>query len=160
MASERGAPLVALCLLALGCTTPPPAPKAVAPIDSALASEVRRLGRSLHGTVIVRSNVAGAKVEIDGKPIRLDAAELIDVLGPHEVVLTAPGYEEKRSAVSVTSQQHSELYVALEPPPRRPASEGRPRPPATAPVATPAVPQTSTPARVGRDDAVDPFASP
>jgi tetratricopeptide (TPR) repeat protein len=73
--------------------------------------ELRTRARAFIGRVTVHSNVPGATVDADGRPIDGAAADLD--LGEHELVIRAEGYDSLTRRVSVRGGEDQTIEVTL-----------------------------------------------
>jgi hypothetical protein len=65
------------------------------------------------GTLVVRASVAGAAVEVDGKPVGRVPAELRLPPGSHEITVDLGGFEEEERTVVISTGQRKEVDVTL-----------------------------------------------
>jgi len=78
---------------------------------STLDVELLRIDDS--GVLSVRSPQAGASVDLDGHPAGNVPLEVTLGSGPHEVLLTKPGFKQTKSKVLVVAGERKDLVVEL-----------------------------------------------
>jgi hypothetical protein len=95
----------------------------VSPLTPEMRTEVEELlvrTRAFLGTVVVRTDIAGARLELDHEPVEGDPSSeggvrLELVLGTHEVSLLAEGYQTATRRIDVRGGENGEVSITLIP---------------------------------------------
>jgi len=93
------------------------------PLTPDMRAEVEELlirTRAFLGTVVVRTDIVGARLELDHEPVEgdpssADGVRLELVLGTHEVSLQAEGYQTATRRIDVRGGENGEVSITLIP---------------------------------------------
>jgi hypothetical protein len=76
--------------------------------------DVTLLSKGTSGVLVVQSPVAGAEVDVDGKPAGQVPIEVVVTAGAHPVVVRKSGYDPKDTSVVVAVDERKTVSIGLE----------------------------------------------